>query len=489
MAALQVKFYRGPQVSYFGTSSNGVKCTDSRLSDKYYKTEYANGIYYATDTKNVFIDGIMYGFDADASLGLKGAFTGVSYTPQSGDTPPKLVFTNFDGSEDEVTLNKVTSSSDVISVAYDSSNHIYDLDFNISNNDQVLTEESDGLKVNINLAYDTATHTIKLTGKTKNSVVQDLGTIDASDFIKDGMIKNVSIVDQDDNGTAGRYLKIEWNADSDYDPSDGNVDGTTHGLTTYVNLAEFFDVIASDSSAISIQDYRIDFIVASSKYIEVDNGVSGQGLVFKDASIDSQFTDIKNVSINGHAIGDSISDSSLLILSTQVPVGTLTDRNSLSDTSILASDSVELAIAKLNKALLMASSDSSTDLSVVKTAVGLNADGTLPEMDSSDGSTYWLKNTDDSEPENLLKAVKNLDKHVHSIDVSIESLDYTENDEGDFTIAVGQENGQLSASRGWVAEQSLHGYSTPTNGSLSSSSTIKSAFESIDDATSWHIVS
>ena len=484
--ALQVKFYRGPQASYFTeVAADGIPCTDSRLSGRLFKKAYESGIFYATDTKNVFIDGIMYGFDADDTLGLKGAFVAVNYTPQSGDTPPKLVFTNFDGTEDEVTLSKVTTSTNAVSVTYDSSAHKYDLDFHISATDQVLTEEEDGLKVNIHMDYDSTTHTITLTGKTKNSVVQDLGTIVATDFVKDGMIKNVSIVNEDDHGNAGRYLKIEWNDDSD----DHDASVLEHGLTTYVNLADFFDVIVSDSSAITVEDYHLNFVVASSQYIEVDNGQNGQGLVFHDASIDNQFTDIKNVEINGHAIGDSISDSSLLIVSTEIPVGALTDRNTISDTSILGTDSVEMAIAKLNRALMNASADSSTDLGRVKTAVGLNADGTLPLMDPS---SFWLKNDDDSEPANLLTAVGNLDKHVHSIDVSIESMDYTETSgNGDFTQAVSQTNGQISASRGWIAEQSLHGYTGPSDGSygLSSSDTINSAFAKVDKAITWNIVS
>jgi hypothetical protein len=68
-------------------------------------------------------------------------------------------------------------------------------------------------------------------------------------------------------------------------------------------------------------------------------------------------------------------------------------------------------------------------------------------------------------------------------------MDYTETSgNGDFTIAVGQTNGQISASRGWIAEQTLHGYVAPTDGNLTSSNTINQALNKVDDSISWHEV-
>ena len=497
-AAQQVKFYRGSQSTYVvtnGNDSNSIQGTEIITqggSPIRYAKEYNDAIYYATDTKVVWVNGVRYGYDASAEGGLQGAFISVSYTPPTSSENAKLVFTNLDGSSDEVELYKVASKTTAIDVTYDSNSKSYDVGLNIASDDEVLTQETTGLKVNLAMNYNPNTHYIQLWGK-KNGSNEDIliDEIDATDFIKDGMIKNVSIVDTDGQGNSGRFLKIEWNADSDdHDPSVAE-----HGLTTYVDLSDFFDVITSDSSAISIDDYHFSFVVYTSKYLHNDDGVNGKGLVFNDASIDDQFSEIKNVSINGHAIGDSVSDSSLLLKATEIPIGTITvNPNS---TEIGASDSVELAIAKLNKYLQIADSSIQAELDQVESTIGISADGTLGNALSGtiydmnigilDGSVL----DGETSSTNIIQGLKKMDTHVKSIDLHIQELNYGDDDleNGDFTVSVNQINGQIGSDRGWIAEQALHGYITPTDGNISSADSINSAIEKIDGTISWHLVS
>lgn len=477
--ALQVKFYRGLDAGYIDQS--GTKASGADVA---FRSEYSGAIYYATDTKVVYVDGVRYGWDATSGTGVPGAFVAVSYVAPTSSSNAKLQFTNIDGTNDEVELYKITSSTNAIDVQYNANTKAYEVGLKIASDDQALTQDgATGLKINLGLDYDSSAKTIKLTGKVDGTTGNpiEIDTIDATDFVKDGMIKNVDIVDVDDHDNAGKFLMIEWNTDS----ADHDASVAEHGLTTYVNLADFFEAIVSDSSAITINGYRINFVVKTSKYLSVDNGENGQGLVFNDSDIDSQFTDIKNVSINGHTIDDSIADSSLVIVSTEIPIGTITDSSLISSTVIGASDSVELAIAKLNKALSTTASGVQAELDTTQAAIGLNNDGTMPSvLDSS-----WLKNTDDTEPASFLDAAKNLDKHVADIDQQIAEMDYTETEgNGDFTISVGQLNGKVTASRGWTAEQLLHGYTQPVNGSYTASTSIKSAIEGLDNALSWHIV-
>lgn len=478
MAALQVKFYRGPEAEY-------IQSGDPKTgADVAYRSEYEGAIYYATNKKVVYVDGVRYGYDASASGGLQGAFVAVNYVAPTSSANAKLQFTNLDGSHDEVELYKITSSTNAIDVQYNANTKAYEVGLKIASDDQALTQDgATGLKINLGLDYDSSSKTIKLTGKVDGTTGNpiEIDTIDATDFVKDGMIKNVSIVDADDQSHTGKFLKIEWNTDSD----DHDASVAEHGLTTYVNLADFFEAIVSDSSAISINGYRINFVVKTSSYLSVDNGENGQGLVFNDNAIDSQFTGIKNVSINGHTISDSIDDSSLLIVSTEIPIGTITNSDSISSTVIAASDSVELAIAKLNKALSTTAGGVQAELDRTQTAVGLNNDGTMPSVQDSS----FLKNTDGTEPASFLAAVKNLDKQVALIDTEIEEMDYTESGDGDFTISVSQLNGKVTASRGYTADQLLHGYTPQDHGSYTASTSIKSAIEGLDNALAWHIVS
>jgi hypothetical protein len=483
MPALQVKFYRGPEASY-KVASGGTQGTDTM-----YDSAYAGAIYYATDTKVVWVDGIKYGYDASSTGTLQGAFIGVSYVAPTSSANAKLQFTNFNGDTDEVELYKITSSTNAIDVQYNANTKAYEVGLKIASDDEVLTQDgATGLKVNIGMSYDHNNKRLRLWGR-KDDSNQDiqLAEVDTTDFVRDGMIKNVSIVNADGQGKAGRFLKIEWNNDAGaHNYPD---DERPAALVTYIDLADFFSVITSDSSAIKVTDYHLNFIVEHSSYLSVDNGASGKGLVFNDNAIDSQFTEIKNIAINGHTIDDSTSDSSMVLLSTEIPVGALTDRETISDTSINPSDSVELAIAKINKMLAGTSAGIQEELDRVETNIGLDANGTLPDL--RDGSTYWLEDPESHDaPATLIDGIKNLDKHVHSIDVSIESMDWGPSDQeaGDFTIAVTQTNGQISASRGYIAEQTLHGYVKPTDGNLESSDSINQALNKVDDSISWHII-
>lgn len=71
----QVKFYRG-------------------LAEKYVAANYANCIYFATDTKELMLDGKAYGVSTKDATLLSNAVTGVQWT-----TPDTLTFTRGEGKE------------------------------------------------------------------------------------------------------------------------------------------------------------------------------------------------------------------------------------------------------------------------------------------------------------------------------------------------------------------------------------------------------
>lgn len=97
----------------------------------------------------------------------------------------------------------------------------------IAADDKVLTADATMLKANLNLQYDSGTKQIKLTGKS-NAVI---ATIDATDFIKDGMVQNVEL--------SGNNLVITFNTDAGAEPIS-------------VDLSKFLDVYtAGNGIAIS----------------------------------------------------------------------------------------------------------------------------------------------------------------------------------------------------------------------------------------------
>ena len=90
--------------------------------------------------------------------------------------------------------------------------------------DKVLTQNADGLFANISMTWD-KTNGLKLIGK--NSEV--IATVPAADFIKDGMLENVTLEKNPDGQTAGTYLHFVFNTDA-------------KKTDIYVNVTELIDI-------------------------------------------------------------------------------------------------------------------------------------------------------------------------------------------------------------------------------------------------------
>lgn len=108
----------------------------------------------------------------------------------------------------------------------------------INTNDKVLTQNADGLLANIDLTWD-KTNGLKLTGN--NGEV--IATVPAADFIKDGMLENVTLEKNPDGQTAGTYLHFVFNTDAKE---------TDKKTDIYVNVTELIDVYtAGDGISVS----------------------------------------------------------------------------------------------------------------------------------------------------------------------------------------------------------------------------------------------
>lgn len=101
----------------------------------------------------------------------------------------------------------------------------------------------------IDLSYDSANRKIQL------KVGEDLigQGFDASEFVKDGMIKSVELVDADDEDNTGKFLKITWNT-PELDDAD---------TITYVDLTTLIDVYEA-GNGISIEGKNISHADTSS---------------------------------------------------------------------------------------------------------------------------------------------------------------------------------------------------------------------------------
>lgn len=124
------------------------------------------------------------------------------------------------------------AGSDAIVVSGEGATKTISLKLNA--NDKVLTQTTDGLLTNINLTWSSADG-LKLIGKGG----AEIATIPATDFIKDGMLENVELV----NLTGGTGANPSGLTDGTYLKFTFNTDGGSKIL--YVNVTSLIDVYAA----------------------------------------------------------------------------------------------------------------------------------------------------------------------------------------------------------------------------------------------------
>ena len=146
--------------------------------------------------------------------------------------------------------------------------------FTIKANDPILAlNDSKELFSNISLSYQD--NKIKLFGQGEEAISE----IDASDFIKDGMLSSVELVQDPEGEEAGSYLKLVFNTDAGKQPIFVNVtklvnqyDGSKLVLTGYQTLEE-------NSTPIVETDTVNEAIAKLAKLIEENEQISAAALV------------------------------------------------------------------------------------------------------------------------------------------------------------------------------------------------------------------
>lgn len=112
------------------------------------------------------------------------------------------------------------------------------------------------VKVNLNIAMDLINSDIVIYDADDNKKTA-IASMSAADFIKDGMIESVELVDSKENETTatGQYLKITWNID--------NANGTDTGEekdVVYLDVTKLVDVYTGGSNAditVSVSDANV----------------------------------------------------------------------------------------------------------------------------------------------------------------------------------------------------------------------------------------
>ena len=135
------------------------------------------------------------------------------------------------------------------------------------------------INVPLGLVYDSTNKEIKLTqGINEDATVID--TIDATDFIKDGMLNKAELVDTDADGKTGKFIKLTWNTDAGLED-------------VYIDVTEFIDTYTNGNKWIKVDSYKI--------YHELSNVMSNP------AENETKTTDGPALSTNTPGFGSSFS--------------------------------------------------------------------------------------------------------------------------------------------------------------------------------------
>lgn len=166
------------------------------------------------------------------------------------------------GDNDTITLSDVAYTGDAEDVSFNSeyftSTNVHDALIEVIGNvggvysegTNVVIDEDNKINVPLGITYNSTDKKIYLT-QGVNEDAEIIDTIDATDFIKDGMLKEAKLVEEDGEGNPGKFIKLTWNTDAD-----PNADGTT-GDVVYINVTEFIDTYTNGNKWIKVDSYKI----------------------------------------------------------------------------------------------------------------------------------------------------------------------------------------------------------------------------------------
>lgn len=235
---------------------------------------YIDGaIYFDTGTKEIRLGQggtgkyTVYGSSgnvSDANLNTENGKVILTISKVDG-TNITLDFSDIASAKDvSVTFDKLTTRIGDLEKAYEAA----DTDLQNLINNIVAKNADDGTKKGFNLVYESANRLLNLT-YTAGTETTTVSSIDAKEFIKDGMIKGTALAVADTDGnisvtigetnvgisgcTAGHtYIVLLWNTDAGNDNTDGT-DTTAIDVTTLIDIYIAGDGISVDGNKISVK--------------------------------------------------------------------------------------------------------------------------------------------------------------------------------------------------------------------------------------------
>ena len=246
------------------------------LKQNYTIDRFRDGIYFAEDTNEILVNEVSYGL---STLTKNAIYSAINAKVASVEftVPGTFKFLNGNGEViNTITLVTATQQQAGFMSAEDKKalDDLINNKFTIKASDSLLAlNENMELFSKISLSYED--NKIKLFGQNKEAISE----IDASDFIKDGMLNQVELVQDPEGEEAGTYLKLVFNTDAGKQPILVNVtrlvnqyDGSKLVLTGYKALEE-------NATPITETDTVNQAIAKLAKLIEENEQIAAAALV------------------------------------------------------------------------------------------------------------------------------------------------------------------------------------------------------------------
>lgn len=246
------------------------------LKNNYTIDKFRDGIYFAEDTNEILVNDVSYGL---STLTKNAIYTAINSKVANVEFTIPGTFKFLDGNDNvlnTITLVTATEQQSGFMSAEDKKalDDLVNNKFTVKVNDSLLAlNDSKELFSKISLSYQN--NKIKLFGQGEEPISE----IDASDFIKDGMLSSVEVVQDPEGEEAGSYLKLVFNTDAGKQPILVNItklvnqyDGSKLILTGYQTLEE-------NSTPIVETDTVNEAIAKLAKLIEENEQISAAALV------------------------------------------------------------------------------------------------------------------------------------------------------------------------------------------------------------------
>lgn len=246
------------------------------LKQNYTIDRFRDGIYFAEDTNEILVNEVSYGL---STLTKNAIYSAINAKVASVEftVPGTFKFLNGNGEViNTITLVTATQQQAGFMSAEDKKalDDLINNKFTIKASDSLLAlNENMELFSKISLSYED--NKIKLFGQNEEAISE----IDASDFIKDGMLNQVELVQDPEGEEAGTYLKLVFNTDAGKQPILVNVtrlvnqyDGSKLVLTGY-------QALEGNATPITETDTVNQAIAKLAKLIEENEQIAAAALV------------------------------------------------------------------------------------------------------------------------------------------------------------------------------------------------------------------